>query len=250
MTLVITLLSVGILSGCESQGKGNVEQSKASETSELPPTTHPDSTESFSTPVNEEEPVSQREETFFLNDQLGWKAEYSFYGMFREDMTLYKTADGGKTWTELSNSDKPESSLPGGVKSGIVFSSEKKGWITTNAPWQGKIGLYTTNDGGYSWKEQPMDVPAKFKESQLYVYPPLFVTADDGVLVTKPEQNSSLIYLTDNGGQKWIPVVDKKKGSQYGISWSLSSDGIYSIVKDKTTRTLSTSGSGVWIIEK
>jgi hypothetical protein len=244
IALMISLPSMGMLSGCEFGGGGNGEMSSANATSESPPTTHPDSTETMIPPVQEEEPGNKREETFFLNVRLGWKAEYRFYGMFREDMTLYRTTDGGETWAEIAGSDHPGSTLPGGVKSGIAFSSEKRGWITTNAPWQGKIGLYSSGDGGSTWQEQPMVVPAKFAEAQLYVYPPLFVTANEGVLVTMPESNSSLIYVTDDGGQTWTPVVDQNEGSLSGIAWTLSDDGIYSVVKETTTWTLDTSGVG------
>jgi hypothetical protein len=66
------------------------------------------------------------------------------------------------------------------MKSGIRFLNASKGWITANAPWQGKIGLYLTVDGGLYWKEQTVEVPAAFKESQLFVYPPLFLSNQEG----------------------------------------------------------------------
>ncbi|MBW5447433.1 hypothetical protein GE107_15350 [Cohnella sp. CFH 77786] len=158
---------------------------------------------------------------------------------------MYKSADGGRTWTVIASSDKAGSSLPGGVKSGIVFTSELRGWMTTNAPWEGKIGLFTTTDGGYTWKETRLSVPMEFREAQLYVFPPLFISADKGFLVTRPESNKSLIYITQDGGKDWTPIADEREGKLDGISWSLSEDGVYTIAQYKTW-TLDTAGSGTW----
>lgn len=44
---------------------------------------------------------NRREDTVFLNKNIGWKAVYHFQGMSREDMELYATSDGerlGRRW--------------------------------------------------------------------------------------------------------------------------------------------------------
>ncbi|GMK40511.1 hypothetical protein PCCS19_35670 [Paenibacillus sp. CCS19] len=241
---VVSALVIALLSGCQSNVKDTQVRTQQDEITSGA-ALEQGQPQSNSSDSKEEAPVSEREETFFLNDQLGWKATYSFYGMHREDMVLSKTVDGGSTWLEIARSDNADSVLPGGVKSGIVFLNESRGWITTNAPWDGTVGLFITNDGGQSWKEQALEVPADFEQSQLFVYPPLFLSTEEGILVTKPESESSLIYLTVDGGNHWEPIANEKEGMQHGISWSLAEDGIYTIGKDATW-SLNTSGSGVW----
>lgn len=242
---VVSALAVAMLSGCQMNKNDSNDRSQVDEVTSSSGAVQEGQTQSNNSDLKEETPVSEREETFFLNEQLGWKAAYLFYGMHREDMILSKTSDGGNTWLEITRSDNANSSLPEGVKSGIVFLNESTGWITTNAPWQGKIGLFITNDGGESWKEQTLEVPTDFQESQLFVYPPLFLSKEEGILITKPELKTSLIYLTVDGGKHWSPIANENKGTQHGFSWSLSEDGIYTIFKDKTW-VLNTSGSGVW----
>ncbi len=165
--------------------------------------------------------------------------------MFREDMTLYQTRDGGQTWSEIAKSADKQSFLPEGVKSGMVFTSETKGWITTNAPWQGTVGLYATQDGGTTWSKQAIAVPDSFQDALLFVYPPLFVTPKDGFLVTRPDSTRSLVFVTEDGGDHWKAIVDQPKGSFARCSWSLA-EGVYAVQHDNQTWTLNTGGSGTW----
>lgn len=189
---------------------------------------------------------NRREDTVFLNKNIGWKAVYPFQGMSREDMELYTTSDGGETWKEIGDSLQAGSTFPSGVKSGITFVNEKEGWITTNAPWQGKVGLYKTMDGGVTWSEQTVTVPDELVNSQIYASPPLFLTKDQGILITRPAENEhTLIYITIDGGQHWKSFLDHHKDQYAGIAWTLSES--MATVKDaEKTWTLSMQKYGKW----
>ncbi|WP_406682781.1 YCF48-related protein [Seonamhaeicola sp. MEBiC1930] len=82
---------------------------------------------------------SQRfDDVFFLNENTGWAANGAF-------ATVYKTTDGGLTWTEQLN----ESDLTGDFYfRNIQFLNENIGFLgTVYSP----NGLFKTSDGGDNW---------------------------------------------------------------------------------------------------
>ncbi|WP_127533362.1 WD40/YVTN/BNR-like repeat-containing protein [Paenibacillus kobensis] len=249
--IVLCTLTAALLSGCSLNHKEAAEQAPVSKSTITASSSKIEQQENAGSASSESDSqetgvVKVREESYFLNDQVGWKASYSAYGMFREDTVLYRTTDGGQTWTEIASSNKEDSTLPGGMKSGIVFTSESDGWMTTNAPWDGRVGLYTTHDGGSTWQEEAVTVPETLQSTQLYVYPPKFASADEGILIIRPVAASSLLYITDDGGAHWTPIIDEQQGSHNEISWALSDDGLYTIVMNHEKWILHTSGDGTW----
>ncbi|MEK4104287.1 hypothetical protein NST28_09425 [Paenibacillus sp. FSL R10-2791] len=189
---------------------------------------------------------NRREDTVFLNKNIGWKVVYHFQGMSREDMELYATSDGGETWKEMGDSLQAGSTLPSGVKSGLTFVNEKEGWITTNAPWEGKVGLYKTMDGGVTWSEQTVTVPGELVNSQIYAYPPLFLTKDQGILITRPvEKEHTLLFITIDGGQHWKSFLDDHMDQYVGIAWTLS-ESMATVKYAEKTWTLSMQNYGKW----
>jgi photosystem II stability/assembly factor-like uncharacterized protein len=181
-----------------------------------------------------------RSEEYYLDETRGWRADYFFIGMHQESMTLYKTGDHGNTWIEIANSKKERSTLPGGVKSGIYFLTADKRWITSNAPWQGKVGLFKTADGGVSWSEQSLDVPKELGDSEIDSVPPFFFSESDGILITDPvpDDQNQLFYITHDGGERWIPFFNEAKGSDQDITWDSEKKldkWVYTVkFKDKT----------------
>jgi hypothetical protein len=171
-------------------------------------------------------PSSPSPNRFFLNSVIGWKATYKYWGMFHEDMVLYRTKNGGKTWTVIANSKNKGSTLPGGAANGMSFISPVKGWITAYSPWEGSLHLYTTDDGGVTWHEQKPPVPKEFRYSDIISYAPLFFSNKDGLLFSKPysedDKQNILFYITHNGGQNWIPYVNKYIGTSGKIKWFFS----------------------------
>jgi hypothetical protein len=162
---------------------------------------------------------------FFISKDIGWKAVYDAQGMFKDEMTLYKTVNGGKSWVMIADTNKLKTIPLEGNKSGMSFISKTKGWITANAPWVGKIGLLTTDNGGVTWFSQKLTIPAKFKNTEINSYPPLILSPRDALFVTFAYLNDNtqhiLIYTTHDGGKTWFPFVDKMKELPKGISWKV-----------------------------
>lgn len=225
------LISTVILSGC----------------AEFRP--EPKTSSPIETNLNSDTSDNQREETMFLNKNIGWKSVYHFQGMSHEDMELYKTINGGKTWKEIANSEQVGSTLPGGVKSGFTFVNEKEGWISANAPWEGKVGLFKTNDGGVTWNEQMVKVPSVLERAQIFAYPPLFFTKQKGILITRPDtKEHTLLYVTSDGGQNWESFIDDTNDQYLGIAWTLSK-GIATVKYDEKTWAISIQDLGKWSLQ-
>ncbi|MEW5987159.1 MAG: glycoside hydrolase domain-containing protein [Chloroflexota bacterium] len=117
----------------------------------------------------------------FVDRQTGWLvsklATSSNFSMGR----LFRTEDGGRTWTELS--------IP--VGEAVRFVDAQTGW-TAGGP--GGHELYVSRDGGQSWQRQ--EVAAGYYDL------PTFTTTQNGVLpVTLADRVE--FYTTQDQGQSW-----------------------------------------------
>ncbi len=89
----------------------------------------------------------------FIDSNKGWILLNQDVGMGKQQVELYQTQDGGKTWLKVSDTEK-ENGLPlGGLKSGISFSDDGTGWLTGSRS-TGEPIIYKTNDGGKTWSNQ------------------------------------------------------------------------------------------------
>jgi len=98
----------------------------------------------------------------FLDEHHGWllsslsSASYNA----QEDVDVFLTVDGGKTWSHIAQTDPREASssskLPalGGFSSGLTFLDPSTGWAAGHAPPGQAAYFYVTHDGGSSWEHQ------------------------------------------------------------------------------------------------
>ena len=155
---------------------------------------------------------------FYLTDRLGWRADYYFYGMSREDMVLSKTTDGGDSWTVLADGTKPGGKVPGGEHAGFEFTDEKKGWTIVNTPRDGEIGLYRTNDGGASWELQPVSKPADWDEDEFVYLQSLHYISPTVGAFAATNGSSKFLCLTVDGGDTWTAHAEPD-GKIGNASW-------------------------------
>ena len=137
-------------------------------------------------------------------------------------IALYRTSDGGKTWQRIAGGPStPQISVTTDDAYGIApftangqmqFVTPSIGWIIGSSlrsdvatySW-----LYSTSDGGSSWQEVTIPIPAQ----ALAMWSPLFFTEQEGlfpVLTSGPAPqyaHGTLIYSTLDGGKSWTSAA-------------------------------------------
>ena len=130
----------------------------------------------------------------FIDSQVGWvvikRATSSNFSVG----TLFKTTDGGNTWTQLS--------IPIGEP--VYFVTSEIGWIAGGAAGD---EFYRTQDGGMTWHSQTIVRPTTGNISQRHLYQlPTFENINDGVLpvmITDGDTTQVEFYVTNDSGESW-----------------------------------------------
>jgi photosystem II stability/assembly factor-like uncharacterized protein len=150
----------------------------------------------------------------FVNDRDGWlltSAGGAAAGS--QDVELYRTIDGGQSWTLLSANTQQHAVPRGiptiGIKTGIVFASRSSGLVTGYHGQVPGFGVYATADGGRSWRPLRLPLPHGYQANNAFplTFPPTF-TGASGVLPTVwPNRRSIVFYLSADRGAHWRPTT-------------------------------------------
>lgn len=98
---------------------------------------------------------------------------------------IWKTTDGGITWTKLY-----QFSVPEGYKS-LYFLNEQTGWVVR------EDGVYKTTDGGASWQRTPTAAFFDFRGASCLAFP----NQSSGFF-----SDNEYIARTNNSGGSWDTV--------------------------------------------
>jgi photosystem II stability/assembly factor-like uncharacterized protein len=153
----------------------------------------------------------------FIDSQHGWiLSGWGATGGPAEAVSVFRTSDGGKTWSNVANAlpastdTPPPGHLPfGGQKSGIHFLNVSTGWITGTVVVNNLAWLYVSHDRGSTWSQQSLSLPTGIPSAQLSLISPTFFSATDGILPVIFSDNISGrgiatdIYVTHDGGTTW-----------------------------------------------
>ncbi len=143
----------------------------------------------------------------FVDDQHGWLM-YQDLVLGGETVPvgrLVRTADGGATWSFLPDLPFPPATDRGGVLRSATlarFVSTAKGWYV-GINTAGNEVLYVTSDGGRSWKEQAVPVPASEQLATRHLTIPVFLRTTEGVLPVTLADGIVLLEFSSDGGATW-----------------------------------------------
>lgn len=161
----------------------------------------------------------------FVTAQSGWANSRAF---------LFKTSDGGATWSRLTFTVDEESQI-----SSLAFTDESRGWLSvTKQRYTERYGLgnssqiWATNDGGNTWHKQA-DLPDEVIVRQLSFLNPNDGFAIGARVIDRPREQGPpydeiLILSTTDGGQVWKDIsegvkeeIRRQTGSTAEYGWSI-----------------------------
>jgi hypothetical protein len=160
----------------------------------------------------------ESEQYAFISPTEGWKAYVETIGAGQQFISLYKTSDGGNHWDEIASSNDPSTTIVGGS---ILFINSKVGWIVRSLPTEGVLRLYKTIDGGITWENQDIKIPAEYSDYNPFL--PVFFSQKDGIMFVMCKDNTNnytnLVITTHDGGENWgVYPID---GTDNVFRWSI-----------------------------
>jgi photosystem II stability/assembly factor-like uncharacterized protein len=139
--------------------------------------------------------VADAERFFFLDPQRGWLATYD--PMTRMGMELWRTVDGGATWTGSALS------AIWSVNWDLRFLSPDLGWLASDPGGEApKPELRWSHDGGATWDE-PFDLATATGVSTMGDL--TFFDGSNGVMTWSGGGEPGILRTAD-GGRTWSPA--------------------------------------------
>jgi len=158
----------------------------------------------------------------FLNSRQGWLLTNVGWAGPQDTVWIYRTGNGGVTWTrvmwETGDSSSPGAIPFSGYKAALVASSATTLWIPAADAARGY--LYVSRDGGRTWGQASLPAPSDLPLGATLIEagkPTFFGAA--GVVTTlwanvrsAAGQGAAVVYHTTNGGLTWSPEAPPLKG--------------------------------------
>src|SRR5215216_444179 len=172
----------------------------------------------------------------FVDPRNGWMLADLGVGAGSNAVAVYQTTNGGANWertyTNDPNDARAADSLPlGGLKSDLVPLDMKTAWITGVIYAPGEVYLYRTDDGGKSWKEILVTLPAGAENFELGIDRDQmkFVSATDGFIALRMAGDSTqtAVYVTHDAGDTWAVPSTPLDGAGASVFLSAQEAVIY-----------------------
>jgi photosystem II stability/assembly factor-like uncharacterized protein len=158
----------------------------------------------------------------FVDQNNGWMMADLGVGAGSMAVSVFQTSDGGKTWSRTYTNDpnlaEASDTLPlGGIKNMIVPVNADTAWIGGVVYAPGQTYFFRSEDGGKTWFNINLVLPANTAESEISVQGIVFISSTEGLLALRiqSETPQTIVYITEDGGNTWVQSSVSFDG--YGI---------------------------------
>jgi photosystem II stability/assembly factor-like uncharacterized protein len=149
----------------------------------------------------------------FVDEKDGWMMADLGVGAGSMAIAIFQTTDGGATWTRTYTNDPNIESagdtLPlGGIKVTMIPLDMNSAWVGGVIYSSGSTYLFRTDDGGKTWSQVTMMLPAIAQSSELTIEQVKFLSPMQGFLAIRLTSTTqeTIIFTTSNGGETWDPA--------------------------------------------
>lgn len=181
----------------------------------------------------------------FLDRRHGWLLAHVGSGMSHDFFALYRTSDGGDSWTRIVDPYLDNAPQFNG-KNGLAFGDSQTGLLTIDSWVMEGIFVYWTYNGGDFWEEQVLPFDEAVEGS--WDYPPFcstfsprmeapeaaWVGVNCRTYVGEEFREFNYIYSTEDGGLSWtltpypggdLTFIDASVGWATGLDIYQTVDG-------------------------
>jgi photosystem II stability/assembly factor-like uncharacterized protein len=162
---------------------------------------------------------------YFVDALNGWELVGLGAGMSHEAVAIFRTNDGGNTWTQVFTNDPNVSgsrdSLPlVGDKNGISALDTAQAWVTGSEPVNDFIYLYYTQDGGTTWSHQDIALPIGYSGTMINTLPAVIFGKNEIVLPLQlyADTVTAGFLVSHDGGQTWSAATPVPQGGQMAVA--------------------------------
>lgn|GEM_PF-7049156 len=176
------------------------------------------------------------------------------FAMQREQKTLLRTTDGGRTW-QVASSDtgyvpwpRPTSSaLPEEGDVRTLFRPDGTGFAGTTVELETPsfIGLYRSTNFGATWRRVALALPPGLASQDYTVTQAPVMDGEDGTLIVavRGKDVATLTYRTSDGGASWT-LASRLNAMFLAAGFSSSESGLLFSTDGRAWRT--SDGGGTW----
>jgi len=153
-----------------------------------------------------------------------WQQQQSFIegqGFGNAGMGIFKSTDGGTTWTQLSEG------LPSILQANLAVAPSAPGTLyAAVAPASGPIGFYKSTDGGAHWFQPVHGANNERPNAKQDMRPLARIGGGDLPTLTVDPKDASVVYSastvmwrTETAGETWSAVRGAPGGDDYQRIW-------------------------------